>query len=105
MIRSRNDELYSYSFNGHQFILKKLYISNDPRDFTDNNYKWVLGLRDKSMDYITIKTVDKEIKSSELLTFQSNVINQPPMFESRVFADDADDILKKITILENGQCN
>ena len=95
---SRNEEVHSYSFNGHRFNLKKKYISNDTKDFIDINYKWVLSLQEKNMDCITIKTVNKEINQGQLDTFQTNVHNLLPMFESIVFVED---VLRKITILEN----
>lgn len=93
----RNDETYNYSFNGHQFLLKKKYISKDPRDIIDINYKWILGLQGKAMDCITIKTVGKEISQNELDTFQSRVRTQLPIFESKVFVED---VLNKISVLE-----
>ncbi|URT70521.1 hypothetical protein [Cytobacillus firmus] len=95
----RNVELYSYTFNGHKFILKTKYISQDPMDFIDINYKWVLSLPNK--DCIPIKTVDKEITQSQLDSFEFNVHNQLPMFDSKVFVQD---VLRKITILEKGLC-
>ncbi|WP_068676425.1 hypothetical protein [Oceanobacillus sp. Castelsardo] len=98
MVR-RNEEVYSYSFNGYRFLLKKKYISQDPRNFIDINYKWVLSSQDKNMDCITIKTVDKEISQSQLVTFRDNVHNLLPIFESMVFIED---VLREITILEKG---